>query len=113
MRCTQIMGLPPKALKFIEDNVEEIPDIVCPHCDKVVSYKKECKQEIYASAKKAGMFDDGPELYRYIMQDGSTWIEMVQEVPWSSGPCVFLMLVNVQEQKKRFKWERSEMNERM
>jgi len=49
MRATQIYGLPETARKFIVENVEHIPEHVCPDCGCVVTNKQ--NWEVYNSAK--------------------------------------------------------------
>lgn len=46
----------------------------------------------YGSAAGYGMFDDGPPLFEYEIQGGGVVREIVQDCPWSSGPCIFLCL---------------------
>lgn len=55
------------------------------------------------------MFDDGPMLYRYFMKDGSTWVEEIQCIPWSSGPCIFTKLVQ-ENGDKEIKWSQEEID---
>ena len=69
MRMTQIYGLKEEATNFIKENVEMIPNMVCTDCGKVMSYKQ--NRKIYASAKDAGMFGDGPSLCEYKLKDGT------------------------------------------
>ena len=92
MRCTQIIGLPKEAedFLFVKVRMKEMP---CPHCGKPITTNKKDKA-VYASARDCGMFNDGPELYEYNLKDGSMVREVVQNCPWSSGPCIFLKLVD-------------------
>jgi hypothetical protein len=55
------------------------------------------------------MFDDGPELVEYTLKDGSKVREIVQAVPWSAGPCIFLALQNEQGETL-FPWPQSALD---
>jgi len=108
MRCTQIYGLPETARKFIVENVEHIPEHVCPNCGCVVTNKQ--NWEVYNSAKDWGMFNDGPELLCYTLKNGRKVYEKVQAAPWSSGPCIFLQLVDGNDEVL-FKWSKQSIND--
>lgn len=107
MRETQFMGLPEGAWDWLREKVQRTPAIVCPHCGKVVT--STMNTEVYDSAKHLGMFDDGPELHRYFLEDGTTVEEKVQAAPWSSGPCIFLQLNKGEE--VLFEWTEEAMKE--
>lgn len=107
MRSTQYMGIPDEAEKFIRNNIKRSPSKICSECGHNSGGQE--LSEIYDSAADQGMFDDGPNLYRYTMKDGTTWIEKVQAVPWSSGPCIFLMLVQ-ENGPGEFKWDEESIN---
>ena len=106
MRHTQFIGLPPEALKFLEEHCEIIPDSTCHHCGGILSYKK--RTEIYADAKQYGMFDDGPMLSKYYLKDGREVFEDIQCCPWSSGPMIFLCLKD-KDKNILFKWDDKEI----
>jgi glutaredoxin len=101
------MGLPEKAEKFLADNVRMI-ETKCPYCGHAEVTDTEDKR-IYASAKNEGMFDDGPELYEYTLNGGEKVREVVQAAPWSSGPCIFLKLVD-EAGKDLFTWADKDIN---
>ena len=89
MRCTQIFGLSEKAQVFLKEN-QQSDSKPCPMCHEgQVTLPVE---EIYASAKEKGMFNDGPELNKFLLKDGRWVYEVIQAVPWSSGPCIFTTL---------------------
>lgn len=88
MRCYQHIGLTKKAQLFLLDNVNMIPDIVCPKCGEIISKKK----EILATKEIDLFYGDGPKLRAYRMKDGSIVREVVQCEPWSSGPMGFITL---------------------
>lgn len=90
MRITSIIGLTKEACMFLSENCNMIVAEKCPHCHKAIRF--EYDKRVYGDAKNAGMFDDGPELYEYTLKNGSKVREVVQAVPWSSGPCIFLCL---------------------
>ena len=89
MRCTQIHGLTEEAEEFISKHAQK-ESFTCPVCGegtitKPLVVKRNNKAHL-------GMFQDGPILSTYIDKDGSAISEVVQEVVWSSGPCIFLCL---------------------
>jgi len=106
MRCTQVIGLNKLAQEFINENVQRIPFSPCPHCGKLTQTTMALK--VYASAADQGMFDDGPELFEYTLKDGKKVREVVQAVPWSSGPCIFLCLED-EDGKRLFEWSEEEI----
>jgi hypothetical protein len=106
MRCTQFVGLPKESVKFLQDNIAMRPHRYCPHCDKPTS--EEACMDIYESAASDGMFDDGPVLHAYTLKDGRVVREVVQATPWSSGPCIFLKLMD--GDKDLFVWTEEEIN---
>ena len=111
MRMTQVIGLSLAAHKYLDDNCNMVPNVVCPDCGKVISEKKDC--HFHVSAESFGMFNDGPLLYMYIMKDGTTLYETVQCAPWSSGPCIFLCLSRNPDSDKPlplFEWTEEEMS---
>lgn len=91
MRCTQVIGLNERTREFLRENTATtLKKCGCPTCTTLHWEVRE--EEVYASAAHTGMFDDGPELYKYRLKDGRWVFEYVQAVPWSSGPCIFLAL---------------------
>ncbi len=93
MRMTQIHGLTKETEKFLRDNVEMIPDLICANCKEIVSSKQ--NKKIYASAKDAGLFNDGPDLWEYNLKDNRIVREKLNKYqPWSSGPNLFIDLVD-------------------
>lgn len=108
MRCTQIIGLTQEAQVFLNENVAVIEER-CPHCNGILlKFSDKFKQKVYDSAASVGMFDDGPELYEYELKSGAIVREKVQAAPWSSGPCIFLKLVDG-EGKDLFVWSEEEI----
>jgi hypothetical protein len=99
MRCYQFVGLTNEAKKFLEENVEMIPNMVCPDCGKVLT----TKQNIINTETMDLFYGDGPTVNQYRLNDGRVISEVVQGVPWSSGPMAFLCLLidGVEE----FKWK--------
>lgn len=112
MRCTQIIGLKIEAVSFINDNIELTSKEVdpCPHCGKLTKTVDVRSERVYDDARSAGMFDDGPPLYEYILKDGRVMREVVQEVQWSSGPCIFLCLED-QDGNKMFEWDKQSIHD--
>jgi len=91
MRCTQIFGLSEEAQEFLREN-------------QYISSKE------YKDARDEGMFDDGPILLEYVLKSGEVFQEFIQDIVWSSGPCIFLALRDVKNQKDVFLWSDEEMN---
>lgn len=106
MRETQIIGLNNDALMYIQNNCQET-EVLCSHCKQ--GKIKEILSVKYASAAHCGMFDDGPDLYEYTLKNGKKVKEVVQAVPWSSGPCIFLCLEL--DGSQLFPWSEKEINE--
>lgn len=94
-RFTQIIGLKHEAREFLKKR----------------GYV--CLRTPYASAKDAGMFEDGPELYEWRSNDSDIiYREVVQCAPWSSGPCIFLCLQEVPGAEV-LRWTEKEIKEAM
>ncbi|MFH1585871.1 MAG: hypothetical protein ABIB79_03830 [archaeon] len=100
MRCTQVYGLNEAARNMIHDctpvtrvtrYLDENGGLISENEEKGYAYDR-VKHEKYADANNTGMFDDGPNLMRHTLHDGTVYLEDVQAVPWSSGPCIFLAL---------------------
>ena len=95
MRCTQFIGLSPEARQYLDEHVAYHKPTICKECGQPLPGQKTgMVYEVYdeETGKRAGMFDDGPPLCEYTMKDGSKVREIVQAVPWSSGPMIFLCL---------------------
>jgi len=90
MRCTQLRGLSPEARAFLEKECARVPVETCPMCGHTKGGGM--VEEEYEDASHLGMFGDGPNLYEYTLKSGKKVREVAQEVPWSSGPCIFLCL---------------------
>lgn len=91
MRATQIIGLSPRALQFIQDNQQsKISNCDCPDCE--TKHVVVPIQEVWGDASKYGMFGDGPSLLKYLMKNGEWIHEYVQCCPWSSGPMIYLSI---------------------
>lgn len=107
MRCYQHVGLTAEAEEYLEKNVVKIPVSYCPHCKEVLS----TKMKVIASKEYDAFYGDGPSLDTYECIDGSTIKEVVQCMPWSSGPMGFLCLEK--DGKKMLEWTEKEIEERM
>jgi hypothetical protein len=84
MRMDQFAGLPPSALKFLDENRR--PPCTCPACGHVTAAYIEAVEEY------TGMFGDAYPLYRYQLKHGKTADEFLQCADWSSGAVHFLGL---------------------
>jgi len=113
MRCTQYYGLPEDANKFLSKSIKLIPDVVCPDCNKVFTEKWATK--IYKTTNEGCMFDDeAHDLIEYELKDGTIVRQVIQAVPWSSGPCIFLKLVKVNDDgsyNNLFEWSKEEIEQ--
>jgi len=88
MRMYQHYGLTGEADRYLEENCVKDPGIVCPECGYVVSLRlKILKSEDYDA-----FYYDGPTLHTFELKDGGKVKEVIQAMPWSSGPCGFLCL---------------------
>ena len=88
MRCTQLIGLTVEAEEFLRKNGGE--------------------GKIYEDATNEGMFEDGPMLHEYNLVGGKVAREVIQAVPWSSGPCIFMCLEI--DGKRMFEWSQEEID---
>ena len=91
MRCTQLVGLPKSAFDYMGEAW------------------KSGKVYDAVTGRQAGMFDDGPDLEEYLLPNGEVFREEVQCTPWSSGPMIFLRLVQVGGDKK-FEWSQEDID---
>lgn len=104
MRMTQVIGLTEEASQFLKDNCAKTPLSTCPTCNHT-SGGEQIKR-VYSKSDD-GMFDDGPDLWEYTLNDGKKVREVVQASPWSSGPCIFLCLE--EDGKRLFEWLSDDM----
>lgn len=108
MRSTQIIGLSQEAKNYLSCYCKQVSIHICPDCNHKYGGSK-FKKEKYDSAAEYGMFGDGPNLYKYKLKDGSFVKEIVQAVPWSSGPCIFLCLEK-EDGTKIGEWSEEDIN---
>ena len=88
MRATQWIGLNEDAIKFLLDNGERVKLCKCPTCSH--EHGGELIKAKYDDAE--GMYWDKYPLFSYPLTDGRVAKEVVDAVPWSSGPVIFLCL---------------------
>lgn len=106
MRCYQAIGLKDCVSKWLDENVEKEPSEFCPHCKEVTKWKlKVVRSEHYDA-----FYDDGPTLNTYQLKNGHTVEEVIQIMPWSSGPMAFLCL-KLDDGTMMFEWTGKEINE--
>ena len=109
-RSTQIMGLSPRAHRFLDKHGVTMPLVTCKTCGHSTGGAAVCEVYDTESGVAAGMFDDGPELRKWELQSGEWAKEVVQEVPWSSGPVIFLTL-ELQDGTRIGDWTEEEIQE--
>lgn len=107
MRCTQIIGLNGEATAYLAKSCKMVPVRHCPHCGEVIDVDREMR--VYEEARDAGMFDDGPDLHEYTLTSGQKVREVIQETPWSSGPCIFLCLED-ENGTRLFEWPQEDID---
>ena len=78
--------------------------MVCPDCGCVITTRPTC----FIYDELDVWHGSGPELKEYTLQDGRMAREVVQAIPWSSGPVVFLCLEIDGEHK--FTWSDEEID---
>ncbi len=102
MRMDQFPGLPPIALKFLEET--QLPPAICETCGHVIGppYRKQV-------GTYGGGFGGKFPLFRYPLWSGETADEFLQTVSWSSGPVHFLGLQLLSGLE--FIWSEAEINE--
>lgn len=88
MRMTQFVGLTQAACKWLDIACKKEPAVVCNSCGAVV--REKLKSTVYS--KTYGMFEEEIPLHQYETLGGSIVREVVQAIPWSSGPVIFLCL---------------------
>jgi hypothetical protein len=83
MRCSQPMGLPDKAIAFLDAHALKVN--ICPVC---------CRHDGYETIEigSYGMFGE-QTLNRYTLADGGKADEFIQHEVWDSGPVTWLGLV--------------------
>ena len=107
MRMYQEIGLTPEAEEWLEENCEKIPSSICPHCGEVLSYKKLIIEE----SSEEAFYEDGPTLHSYKLTKNRGIVkEIIQAMPWSSGPCAFFCL-QLENGEKLFEWPEEQINE--
>ena len=98
MRCTQPMGLAPKAEDFLKEHA--VLKDPCEHCGRNSGYVRKM-------IGVTGMFDD-LSLIGYALKDGRTAKEFVQHELLSSGPMIWVAL---EVDGEKFLWPESELVE--
>jgi hypothetical protein len=106
MRCYQHVGLTSEAEAFLSENVATEPNLICPHCSEVITTKK----VVISSEEYDAFYGDGPTLPTYRLKNGEAIKEVVQAMPWSSGPMGFLCLEN-SKGEEMFQWTEKEIEE--
>lgn len=103
MRSDQWIGLTDEARAFLDEHAAMVPGDRCPKCDHILNHKRDCQEREWVD----GMFGTpaGP-LIDYKLKDGRVAKEVVQEAPWSSGPCFFICLEI--DEVRCFEWPEEE-----
>ncbi len=108
MRATQVFGLKQEAIDFLDENVDTVPDLMCPKCGEVITHTK--KSRVYENAKASGLHKDGPLLKEYILKDGRIVREVLSKYrPMSGWLCLFLDLVD-EDKNVLYEWSEEEIS---
>lgn len=109
IRMYQEVGLKLVAKDFLDKNVNMIVDKIttCPHCHKEVSTTM--KREVISILSKDYFYENGPTLRIYRLRNGGVAKEVVQALPWSSGPVAFMCLEV--DGVRMFEWTDKEIEE--
>ncbi len=118
IRMTQMIGLRPQAQEMVRPRGEVVvhrltgirtfPDGRTEAVDELVTRPDVACEPSGRFAE--GMFGEQLELQRYTLKDGRALEEHVQEVAWSSGPCIFLALKDPEgEWVPGTRWSRKEI----
>ena len=59
-------------------------------------YRSDVTKEVIEGKVYSGMFGDQYPLHRYKLANGKVYFEFVQSDAWSSGPCFFIALMDVE-----------------
>jgi len=110
MRCDQPMGLPTEASVFLEENCKMVPELSCPKCGHDITMKSKYSCRKYGIYE--GMFENEYPLVEYDLKDGSIVREALEACPWSSGPMMFLKLVD-KDGKDLFVWGEESINSQL
>jgi hypothetical protein len=87
-RSATIIGLSAKALSFLKDNSKRRSTNSCKHCGHCSG--KELVSKTYKTIE-IWIFDDY-ELQEFKLKNGLTAREVVQAIPWESGPVLYTCL---------------------
>jgi len=97
-------GLTEAAQEFLDENVVRVEGDKCPRCDEVLNTKM--SSNIYEEVD--AFYGCGPRLLEYDLDDGRIAREVVQAMPWSSGPVCFKCLEI--DGEKCFEWSQEEID---
>ena len=104
MRCYQEIGLNKSAEKFLRENVNQIPNLCCPDCGKVITVKDDIIKTRFVEM----FYQDGANLKTYRLKDGRLAKEVIQTTMWSSGPMAFFCLEI--GRKRYFEWSKEDLD---
>lgn len=104
MRTYQHFGLTGTAELWLEKFCVQEPEVVCPICDHVLI----TKLKILSEEQLDSFYENGPVLHTYLTKNGGIVKEVVQMMPWSSGPCGFLCL-ELEDGTRIGEWDEEEI----
>lgn len=96
------IGLKRDAIDFLVENVEQIPDILCPKCNEIVSTKQNIV-EIKSS-------DYGITLCNYKLKDGKIAETIHQPLDFVGDGAVIFLCLSI-EGKLYFEWSNEEIQD--
>ena len=106
-RSLSLIGLKDEAREWLEKQLDQKKEC-CPTCGAKLATG--FQPTIYD--REDVWYGTELELREFVTKNGKVIREVIQEIPWSSGPVVFMCLED-QKGKQLFPWSKEEMEERL
>jgi hypothetical protein len=105
-RTTQFIGLSSETWNFLRDHKYKQ---LCEYHMTEGMFDESVMGSIYeCTLEREGMYSCPDN--EYMEEYKVTLVEVVQAEPWSSGPCIFTCLKNIQTEEKIGLWSDEEIN---